>query len=1067
MKIREIRGYQSSKEINEIKNNNVLKKLYTSLTLIAAITLFAACVTQRKKDEAKGISLFFHNLQSKYNGYFNANELIRDATEKLEASHVDNFNKILDVYPALAVDNPQSASPDLDKATEKVAVVATYHRPSHWVDDCYLLMGKAQYLKHDFESAEETFGYLTEVYNPSLKKKKTKKDREAEAKEKKEEREKAQKEKKKEREAKAKELQKIREETAKEKAKAKEDAAKQAAKDKEDRDKELKRIKEQEEEARKNTQKNKKLSIEERNEARRKANEEAAAARKKAREAKKTDKSTDPIVADPKKDTPQYPNDKKTEIAKTDVPSDKKTDKNADKTADKKKEDDDKKAIAAKPKGKPDNYFLKHRPCYQEGVVWYARTLTERQSYSDAESLLNKLDKDPKTFKDIKAMSATARAHLYLKQMNYDAAIPALENALSLSKKKKEKVRLAYILAQLYQQKGNNLQAFQMFDRVLGYNPSYEMEFNARLSVALNDDKSTSEQIASKLLKMGKDAKNAEYGGQIYYTLAQIALKKNDKPKAIDYLQSSLASPARNPQQKAEAYYLMATLNYEGENYVIAKNYYDSAATSFASNDARKGTATLYGLNLMDIAKNIETIALQDSLLRIYGMTDKEKREVAARAKKAQLAASQPKIGTPSVPGGKLSDIDLAELAKKSKFFGYDRDNVKRGKKEFEKKWGTDRRLEDNWNRSARRSNGEFNRNNNDEIVASEMTKKEIAELLKDVPKNEDEKNATELKVDEAMFQLGTLYHDKLKNDKKSVEALDKHLLRFPKTKHELEDWYYEYLAHTELGNRAKAKEYYDKIMAKYSDSMYGRILKNADDAKKKDEQTVEAYYSITYALFKDEKVKEAIDRIPAAETKYGVNNPLKAKFALLYAMCTGRLKGREAYVEALKNVITRFADTPEEKRAQEILRILEFGGPINEAPKPRIDTTTQDDLATRFVEGEDKLHYVIVVLSKNVDIEDAKIGVSDFNSKYFRTENLNISSIFLSTETEIGVLVVRKFKDKTTALVYTEGVEKNKRDFLKGEYSLFAVSQDNYREILRQKTVEHYQRFYGKAYRK
>jgi hypothetical protein len=199
-----------------------LKHLYKSLTLVAAITLLAACVTQRKKDEAKGFSLFFHNLQSKYNGYFNANELVRDATEKLEAQHVDNFNKILDVYPALAVDNPQAAAPDLDKATEKVAVVATYHRPSHWVDDCYLLMGKAQYLKHDFESAEETFGYLTEVYNPSLKRKRSKKDRAAAAKEAKKEREEVQKEKKKERDIKTKEQQKAREEAAKEKAKAKE-----------------------------------------------------------------------------------------------------------------------------------------------------------------------------------------------------------------------------------------------------------------------------------------------------------------------------------------------------------------------------------------------------------------------------------------------------------------------------------------------------------------------------------------------------------------------------------------------------------------------------------------------------------------------------------------------------------------------------------------------------------------------------------------------------------------------------------------------------------------------------
>jgi hypothetical protein len=1041
-----------------------LKHLYKSLTLVAAITLLAACVTQRKKDEAKGISLFFHNLQSKYNGYFNANELVRDATDKLEAQHVDNFNKILDVYPALAVDNPQSASPDLDKATEKVAVVATYHRPSHWVDDCYLLMGKAQYLKHDFESAEETFSYLTEVYNPALKRKRSKRDREAAAKEKKEDREKAQKEKKQERDEKNKEQKKAREEAAKEKVKAKEAAAKQAENEKEEREKQLKKVKEQEEEARKNAQKNKKLSVEERNEARRKANEAAAEERRRIRDTKKTDKKTEPVVAEPKKEIPKY---KPAEIVDKDADKEDKTDAKDAKIGDKKKEEDDKSGIKPKLKGKPDNYFLRHRPCYQESVVWYARTLTERQSYSDAELLLNKLDRDPKTFKDVRAMSAIARAHLQLKQKNFDAAIPALENALSLSKKKKEKVRLAYILAQVYQQRGSNAQAFQMFDKVLRYNPSYEMEFNARLSIALNDDKSTSDDIASTLLKMGKDAKNAEYGGQIYFTLAQIALKKNDKPKCIEYLKAALAAPSRSPQQKAEAYYLMATLEYENENYIVAKAFYDSAATTFPKTDARQGNASLYASNLLDVARNIGIINLQDSLLRISGMTDKEKKEVAVRNKKAQLAAAQVKLVGPSVPGGKLTDIELAEAAKLSRFFGYDRENIKRGKKEFDKKWGTERRLEDNWNRSGRRSNGEF-KAITDDVAANDITKKEVEELLKGVPKTDEEKMAAEEKVEEALFQLGTLYHDKLKNDKKAIETLDKHLARFPKTKHEVEDYYYLYLAYNDLRNVVKAKEYYEKIQEKFPASSYARLLKNSDNLKDKDEQTVETYYAVTYALFKDEKVKEAQERIPTADTKYGVNNPLKAKFTLLNAMCMGRLKGREAYVVALKEVIAKFPDSPEDKRAQEILRILEFGGPINEAPKAgMVDTAKVEDLSTRFAPNDDKLHYVIVILSKNVDIEDAKIGVSDFNAKYFRTENLNISSIFLSTETEIGVLVVRKFKDKATSLIFTEGVEKNKKDFLKGEYEVFAVSQDNYREILRQKVVDNYRKFYNVNYKK
>ena len=64
-----------------------------------------------------------HNLTAKYNGYFNADVLVQEATAKLVEQHQDNYNQVLDVYPYLAVDNPSAAAPDLDKAIEKVAVV--------------------------------------------------------------------------------------------------------------------------------------------------------------------------------------------------------------------------------------------------------------------------------------------------------------------------------------------------------------------------------------------------------------------------------------------------------------------------------------------------------------------------------------------------------------------------------------------------------------------------------------------------------------------------------------------------------------------------------------------------------------------------------------------------------------------------------------------------------------------------------------------------------------------------------------------------------------------------------
>ena len=88
--------------------------------------------------------------------------------ESLESNHQDNYNKLLPIYTYNKPDNPTSYYEDLDLAIEKVGRVINLHRPSHWVDDCYLLLGKAQYLKQDYEGAEQTFRYLIDEYPPEV-----------------------------------------------------------------------------------------------------------------------------------------------------------------------------------------------------------------------------------------------------------------------------------------------------------------------------------------------------------------------------------------------------------------------------------------------------------------------------------------------------------------------------------------------------------------------------------------------------------------------------------------------------------------------------------------------------------------------------------------------------------------------------------------------------------------------------------------------------------------------------------------------------------------------------------
>jgi tetratricopeptide (TPR) repeat protein len=1018
-----------------------------------ALSLVSACVTQKKKDEAKGLKLFFHNLTAKYNGFFNAEVLVKDATEKLTYSHQDNFNKVLDVYPAVAVDNFQSAVPDLDKAIEKTAVAAAFHRPSHWVDDSYLLLGKAQHLKHDFQAAEESLQYLVDIYDPVLKRKITPQERKKMAEELKKEKLEARKvaaeTARKEREAEAKE----RKETAEKEKKEKEETAKRLEKERIDLAKMRQDSIAKEAETRKKEVEKKKDDLDSRNESRRKFNEERTAARKKEREEEKKPKKRVELVQNEEKpvekpkEEPKTASKPKVEMVKT----------GSNATPVFRAEDVTK---MGKVKGKPDRYFLKHRPCHQEAIVWLARTQIERGDYDEAELLLDMLDKSTKTFKDMRQMVSVAKAHLHLKQKHYEAAIPALENAVALTKNKREKARLAYILAQVYQMTGNSDKAYVYFDKVLKNNPLYEMEFNARLSMALNTTTAVESTVAM-LKKMARDDKNREYNDQIYYALAKIALKNNQKPEAIDYLNQAIAIGGNNKETKGEIYYLMAQLQFESENYVNAKLYFDSTTQFMTSSDSRRDDAARYASNLVDIARNIEIITLQDSLIRIANLSKAEQKDVAMGIKKTRLLrdaakaqAAQPKLGS---SGGN----DLPQSGSvKSNFFAYNIDGVKKGRKEFDKKWGGDRKLEDNWRRSNKKtSSAEVN---NIDVAISEISDKEVAEILRDVPKSKSEIGTRNLLIDDALYQLGTLYHDKLKNDKKAVGALEDDLKRYPTTKHELDDWYYLYLAYSDLGNKTKANEYYEKIQQKYSTSTYAQILKNPDSFKKKDEQSVDKYYNSTYTIFTKGDYKQVTQRVTESETTYGINNPYRAKFALLNAMSVGNLQGKSAYLEGLKEVIGKYKDAPEGKYAQELLRIMEASSDTSKTPK-----NTEGVTDSKFTEDVNGFHYVIITLPTDANIEDAKAVVADYNAKYHRLEDLKISSISLSLDPELPTLVIRRFKDKTAALLFTTGAKVNEKDFIKGiKYEVFAVTQNNYREILNQKSTASYKQFYEKFYK-
>ena len=154
--------------------NSFLKSVVRTGAFLVLIFL-TACVSTKKKGEVSKVAKFYHNTTAHYNGYFNANEIMVESRERLISQYQDNYNEILKIYPEYNFDKPEIVAEELDKAIEKVAIVATVHEPSRWVDDCYVMLGKAQFLKQDYESAEETFLYFIEEFDPSITRRKTRK----------------------------------------------------------------------------------------------------------------------------------------------------------------------------------------------------------------------------------------------------------------------------------------------------------------------------------------------------------------------------------------------------------------------------------------------------------------------------------------------------------------------------------------------------------------------------------------------------------------------------------------------------------------------------------------------------------------------------------------------------------------------------------------------------------------------------------------------------------------------------------------------------------------------------
>ena len=117
-----------------------------------------SCSTQKDKF----LNRSYHKTTSKFNGYFNGNESLKEAISKLEKTYQEDYNNLLPTTILGDQKQAQKIYPQLNRTIEKASLVIDRHsmeikgeEKNKWVDDSYFLIGKALFYKQEYSEAIE------------------------------------------------------------------------------------------------------------------------------------------------------------------------------------------------------------------------------------------------------------------------------------------------------------------------------------------------------------------------------------------------------------------------------------------------------------------------------------------------------------------------------------------------------------------------------------------------------------------------------------------------------------------------------------------------------------------------------------------------------------------------------------------------------------------------------------------------------------------------------------------------------------------------------------------------
>ena len=525
---------------------------------------------------------------------------------------------------------------------------------------------------------------------------------------------------------------------------------------------------------------------------------------------------------------------------------------------------------------------------YGRARAWLAKCYIEQDWRYDAEDVIRNMQRDSIHWRAQKEWDYTY-ADYYIHIGDFEQAIPYLAKVIKHEMRRKQKAREWFLMGQLQAAIGKREEAYKAFKHVIRLNPPYELEFNARIAMSEVMAKGNAKKMIARLKRMASSDNNKEYLDQVYYAMGNIYLNEKDTVHAISAYEKGNAKATRSGIEKGVLLLHLGDLYWGMEKYSDAQRCYGEAIGLLDKD--RKDYQQLSDRSkvLDELVPHTEAVHLQDSLQALAQMDEKDRnaaidRVISALKKKEKeekdKLAEQESNRQQAMNGGnnvnrnnKTNTTSSAtNTGQKGAWYFYNPIAVSQGKTQFQRLWGK-RENVDNWQRinktvvaapeGAEEMTDEM-RDSLIQVAEKEDSIKEVTDsaqndphkreyYLAQIPFTPEQIAASNLLLEDALYNSGVIFKDKLDNLTLSEKALRRLEDNYKDFEHMDDVYYHLYLLYSRKGMPSTADNYIDKLKKSYPESQWTTLL--TDPYYKENTQfgvhIEDSLYAATYEAFK------------------------------------------------------------------------------------------------------------------------------------------------------------------------------------------------------------------------